>query len=79
MKTDHYLNLCLEQAALSPLRYRHGSIIVRGGKVIGQGFNDHRAGFDGGALKTGVLSARSLNPAALAELKHKHKHKRGIQ
>jgi deoxycytidylate deaminase len=77
MKTDYYLNLCLEQAAQSPLRYRHGCIIVRGGKVIGQGFNDHRAGFDGGALKTGRLPARSLNSAALAELKRKHKHKRG--
>ena len=51
MKTDHYLNLCLEQAAMSPLRYRHGAIIVRGGKVIGQGYNDYRSGFDGGALK----------------------------
>lgn len=75
MKTDYYLNLCLEQAAQSPLHYRHGCIIVRGGKVIGQGFNDYRSGFDGGALKTGVLPVRSLNPAALAELKKKHKHK----
>ncbi|KAF2445243.1 hypothetical protein P171DRAFT_444114 [Karstenula rhodostoma CBS 690.94] len=79
MKTDYYLNLCLEQAAQSPLRYRHGCIIVRGGKVIGQGFNDHRAGFDGGALKTGVLPVRSLNPAAVAELKKKHKHKRDLK
>ncbi|KAI4693356.1 uncharacterized protein J4E88_001727 [Alternaria novae-zelandiae] len=59
MKTDNYLNLCLEQAAKSPLRYRHGAIIVRGGKVIGQGYNDHRSGFDGGALKTGRLPLRS--------------------
>ncbi|KAK1828994.1 hypothetical protein QBC39DRAFT_311950 [Podospora conica] len=55
MKNDHYLNLCLEQAAHSPLFYRHGSIVVKGGKVIGQGFNDHRPGYDGGALKTGQL------------------------
>ncbi|KAJ4350146.1 uncharacterized protein N0V89_008767 [Didymosphaeria variabile] len=75
MKTDNYLNLCLEQAANSPLRYRHGCIIVRGGKVIGQGFNDHRAGFDGGALKTGRLPIRSLDSVALAELKKKHKIK----
>jgi len=58
MKTDDYLNLCLEQAAKSPLRYRHGAIIVRGGKVIGHGYNDHRSGFDG-ALKTGRLPLRS--------------------
>lgn len=55
MKNDHYLNLCLEQAAQSPLFYRHGSIVVKGGKVVGQGFNDYRSGFDGGALKTGQL------------------------
>ncbi|KAK7192784.1 hypothetical protein PSPO01_01492, partial [Paraphaeosphaeria sporulosa] len=43
------------------------------------GFNDHRAGFNGGALKTGVLPVRSLNPAALAELKKKHKHTRDLK
>ena len=76
MKTDNYLTLCLEQAANSPLRYRHGCIVVRGGKVIGQGYNDVRAGFDGGVLKTGRLPVRSLDGAALAELKKKHKLKR---
>lgn len=56
MKSDQYLNLCLEQAAQSPLHYRHGCIVVKGGKVIGQGFNDYRPGYDGGSvLKTGVL------------------------
>lgn len=72
MKTDNYLNLCLEQAAKSPLRYRHGAIIVRGGKVIGHGHNDYRSGFNGGALKTGRLPLRSSK----AELKKKHKHKK---
>lgn len=56
MKSDSYLNLCVEQARLSPLHHRHGSIVVKGGKVIGQGFNDFRPGYDGGsALKSGVL------------------------
>tara|TARA_R110002003_G_scaffold44_19_gene3426 strand:- start:5213 stop:5689 length:477 start_codon:yes stop_codon:yes gene_type:complete len=76
MKTDNYLSLCLEQAAKSPLRYRHGAIIVRGGKVIGQGYNDYRAGFNGGALKTGRLPLRSSNGSAVSELKKKHKFKR---
>jgi len=71
MRTDNYLNLCLDQAAKSPLRYRHGAIIVRGGKVIGQGYNDYRTGFDGGALKTGLLPLRSLDGPAIAELKKK--------
>lgn len=56
MKSDLYLNLCIEQAHLSPLHYRHGCVVVKGGKVIGQGFNDYRPGYDGGSvLKTGVL------------------------
>ncbi|KAK8065770.1 hypothetical protein PG997_012517 [Apiospora hydei] len=68
MKTDNYKNLCLAQALNSPLKYQHGCIIVKGGKVIGQGFNDIRSGFDGGALKTGQLplsaAPRPASPAA---------------
>ncbi|KAK8184456.1 hypothetical protein BC567DRAFT_50686 [Phyllosticta citribraziliensis] len=75
MKSDHYLNLCLQQAALSPMHFRHGCIIVRGGKVIGQGFNDYRPGYDGGALKTGRLASVSLDGPAIANLKRKSKHK----
>ncbi|KAK8192631.1 hypothetical protein M8818_007803 [Zalaria obscura] len=75
MKTDNYLNLCLGQAVKSPLHYRHGCIIVRGGKVIGQGYNDYRPRFNGGALKTGRLAAGSLDGPAIAEPKTKHKRK----
>jgi deoxycytidylate deaminase len=75
MKTNNYLSLCLEQAALSPLHYRHGCIIVRGGKVIGVGYNDHRKGFDGGALKSGCIASVSLDGPAIADLKRKRKLK----
>ncbi|TKA68005.1 hypothetical protein B0A49_05050 [Cryomyces minteri] len=75
MKTDNYLTLCLEQASNSPLHYRHGCIIVRGGKVIGQGYNDYRPGFDGGALKTGRLAASAFDGPAITELKQKQKQK----
>jgi hypothetical protein len=78
-RNDTFLSLCLTQAALSSLHYRHGSIIVRGGKVIGQGFNSYRHGFDGGALKTGILPSNSLDGPAIVELKRrlesKPKHK----
>lgn len=57
-RSDLYLSLCLEQANKSPLHYRHGCVVVRGGKVIGAGFNDFRSGFDGGALKTGQFGNR---------------------
>jgi deoxycytidylate deaminase len=60
MKSDNYLNLCLEQASLSPLHHRHGCIVVKGGKVIGKGYNDYRPGYDGGALKTGQLPKGSV-------------------
>ncbi|KAH8890253.1 hypothetical protein GQ53DRAFT_842431 [Thozetella sp. PMI_491] len=53
MKQDRYLNLCLEQATLSPLRYRHGCIVVKGGKVIGRGFNDFRPGYEANTVKSG--------------------------
>ncbi|CAK7271007.1 hypothetical protein SEPCBS57363_004395 [Sporothrix epigloea] len=75
IKSDNYLNLCLEQASLSPLTFRHGSVIVKGGKVIGAGFNDYRSGFNGGTLKTGALnnssalsSTASMNSGANAAL-----------
>ncbi|PPJ51717.1 hypothetical protein CBER1_08897 [Cercospora berteroae] len=75
MKTDNYLSLCLEEAAKSPLHYRHGAIVVRGGKVIGRGHNDYRPGFNGGALKTGRIAGGAYDGAALAELKKKLKGK----
>ncbi|KAK7967289.1 uncharacterized protein PG986_001566 [Apiospora aurea] len=72
MKTDNYKNLCLAQALNSPLKYRHGCIIVKGGKVIGQGFNDIRSGFDGGALKTGQLPLSAAPRPAAAAAKPKN-------
>lgn len=76
MKSDNYLNLCLAQAAKSPLRYRHGCIVVRGGKLIGQGYNDHRSGYDGGALKSGRLLLRA-SPGTGAHLNSKQKFEKG--
>ncbi|KAM3421443.1 hypothetical protein BST61_g1837 [Cercospora zeina] len=73
--TDNYLSLCLEEAAKSPLHYRHGAIIVRGGKVIGRGHNDYRPGFNGGALKTGRIANGTYDGAAVTELKKKLKGK----
>lgn len=74
-RNDTFLSLCLAQAELSPLHYRHGAIVVRGGKVIGMGFNSYRPGFDGGTLKTGVLPATSNDGPALIELKQRLKLK----
>ncbi|OAL49425.1 hypothetical protein IQ07DRAFT_511014 [Pyrenochaeta sp. DS3sAY3a] len=75
MKSDSYLTLCLEQAKKSPLHYKHGAIVVCGGKVIGQGYNDYRPGFNSGSVKTGRLPRRSLDGQALAMWKEKRKSK----
>ena len=75
-RTDSYLSLCLEQASKSSLHYRHGCIIVSGGKIIGNGYNDYRRGYNGDALKTGKLAACSAsNSPAILALKQKQKQK----
>ncbi|EME76928.1 uncharacterized protein MYCFIDRAFT_65761 [Pseudocercospora fijiensis CIRAD86] len=80
MKTDNYLSACLAEAAKSPLHYRHGAIVVRGGKIIGQGHNDYRPGFNGGALKHGrIAKAGAFDGDAVAELKKKLKRKQKLQ
>ncbi|KAK4495881.1 hypothetical protein PRZ48_013149 [Zasmidium cellare] len=74
-KNDNYLNLCIAQALQSPLHYRHGAIVVRGGKVIGHGYNDYRPGFNGGALKHGRIANGAFDGDAVKELKSKLKMK----
>ena len=59
----------------SQLHFRHGCIIVRGGKIIGKGYNHYRPGFNGGALKNGRLATKD----ALVELKQKQKRHKSKQ
>ncbi|KAL8974851.1 MAG: hypothetical protein Q9197_000930 [Variospora fuerteventurae] len=73
-RNDVYLSLCLEQASLSPLHYRHGCIVVRGGKVIGKGYNDYRSGFNGGAQSTGRLSSAGASNTLRAKKMKIGKH-----
>lgn len=75
-RTDSYSSLCLEQASKSTLHYRHGCIIVRGGKVIGQGYNDYRPDFNGGGtLKTGRFATGASSSPAILALKQGNKSK----
>ena len=75
-RSDSYLSLCLEQASKSTLHYRHGCIVVKGGKVIGSGYNHYRPGFNGGALKTGKLTARGAsNNLPVLELRQMQKRR----
>ncbi|KAF1352251.1 hypothetical protein BDV97DRAFT_397289 [Delphinella strobiligena] len=63
----NYLNLCLGLAEHSPLHQRHGCVVVKGGKVIGSGFNTHTLA--GGALKTGEMRSSSSSDAEMS-LRH---------
>lgn len=74
LRADSYLSLCLEQADKSALYFRHGCIIVRGGKVIAQGYNTYRPGFDGSAPTHGNMVG-GLNGLSVAEFKQHLKQK----
>lgn len=71
---DTYMTLCFEQARQSSLHYRHGCIIVRGGKVIGKGYNHYRPGFNSGALKNGRTASSNVQMQAKQTKKQKPKH-----
>lgn len=71
---DTYMTLCFEQARQSSLHYRHGCIIVRGGKVIGKGYNHYRPGFNSGALKNGRTASSNVHVQAKWTKKQKPKH-----
>lgn len=45
--TQSYLSIAADQASLSDMRIKHGSCVVRGGKVIGLGHNSTRNQFQG--------------------------------
>lgn len=40
-------NAATQEALRSTMRYRHGAIITKGGKILGQGHNHVRTGFSG--------------------------------
>ena len=76
-RTDDYLTICLEQAAKSPLHYRHSYVVVRGGKFIGKGYNYYRPRFSDKTFKTGATATSKqkmqLHLHMEFELKHSMK------
>ena len=44
---DKLRNAATQEALRSNMRYRHGAIITKGGKILGQGHNHVRTGFSG--------------------------------
>ena len=51
-KSQFYLSECAEVASKSPMCFKLGAIMVKGGKVISTGYNHHRPNYDGGELGT---------------------------
>lgn len=43
MATDKYFNIAANLALESEMLYRHGSVVVKSGKIIGKGFNSLRS------------------------------------
>lgn len=50
-KSQFYLSECAEVAAKSPMCFKLGAIMVKGGKVISTGYNHHRTHYDGSEVK----------------------------
>lgn len=46
-KTQFYLSECREAASKSPMCFKLGAILVKGGKIISTGYNHHRPHYDG--------------------------------
>ena len=44
---DKMRNAAMQEAMRSTMRYRHGAIITKGGKILSQGHNHVRTGFSG--------------------------------
>ena len=47
-KSNSYLSYCEEAALKSPMCFTLGAVLVKGGKVLGSGYNHHRTQYDGG-------------------------------
>jgi len=46
-KSQFYLSECAEVASKSPMCFKLGAIMVKGGKVLSTGYNHHRTHYDG--------------------------------
>ncbi|TDL26840.1 hypothetical protein BD410DRAFT_799957 [Rickenella mellea] len=46
-KSQFYLSECAEAASKSPMCFKLGAVMVKGGKVISTGYNHHRPHYDG--------------------------------
>lgn len=58
-----YLNVAREQASKSDMHIKHGCCVVRGGKVIGTGYNHTRNQFSGRLRHLGLpkrLQSRTM-------------------
>lgn len=67
-RADRMRNAATQEALRSTMRYRHGAIIIKGGKILAQGHNHVRTGF------SGPLSAHEAIVLPLQDSDHEHEH-----
>ncbi|WFD42265.1 hypothetical protein MPSI1_000906 [Malassezia psittaci] len=60
---DKMRNAATQEALRSPMRYRHGAVVTKGGKILAQGHNHIRTGFSGplSAHETILLPGRAAS------------------
>jgi len=51
-KSQFYLSECTQAASKSPMCFKLGAVMVKGGKVISSGYNHHRPHYDGAEVHT---------------------------
>ncbi|WFD33568.1 hypothetical protein MCUN1_000381 [Malassezia cuniculi] len=60
-RADKMRNAAAQEALRSAMRYRHGAVITKGGKIISQGHNHVRTGFSGPLTTQRTITLPSEN------------------
>ena len=62
-----YINMAIEEALLSTMNIKHGSVIVNKGRYIGKGYNSERS-----YVRGDIIPSNHAERAAICSLHPKH-------
>jgi tRNA(Arg) A34 adenosine deaminase TadA len=65
-RTQRFMSLAMREAMKSSMKFRHGAVLAKGGKVVGVGHNHNRTCFKGLSVTSvhaeiEALDGKSLN------------------